>query len=109
MAMLVKTISVTVGSKRQTPSTPYGSANNSFTFVLEDSAGISPEEAVLLKIQATRNMRRLILLEDLAQGLITPEIYEAEESLVKERYKKVLAKFDRAKASAWPGLEEDPP
>lgn len=109
MAIQVKSISITVGSKRQTPSTAYGSANNSFTFVMEDPVGLSPEDAALLKIQATRNMKKLLLLEDLAQGLITKETYDAEISMLRERYQKILSKFEKSLDSLWPGMEEDTP
>lgn len=107
MNLKIKSVTVSTSSRRSLNGN--GSQDNfsSFSMEKEDGEGFTPEEAVLVKMRMTRNVRRMVLLDELAQGLISKAHYEDLRDQMESRYAKILKKLDQDPGCLLRELEGD--
>lgn len=95
MKILVSSVTVSVSSRRQA-GRPYENADNFASFALEkeDGSKFTPEEALRAKARMTLALKRLLLLDEMAQGLIDSDYYNSQRDAMEKRYGKILAKLE---------------
>lgn len=89
--LIVRSVTVSASSKRFVD-TPKGTQDNfvSMHVEKEDGTPFTPEEAAQAKIHTTLALQRLLLMDDLSQGLITLEMYQERKARIDHCYTKLL-------------------
>ena len=87
----IKSITVSAASKRYTD-TPRGSEDNfvSMSVEKEDGSSFTPQEAAQAKLHTTLALRRLLLMDELSQGLLSIGDYRNQKQRLDHCYTKLL-------------------